>query len=367
MRTNYGKRLYVFGAVALAVFVGLMTLTGILCDGFATADRVKSAREAELNRVDFASVERVKAKLTAAESATAAALIQYEKVHADLTTFLSQHFAELMSEKPVASKDEKPAAEHAADNAKGPVKDVEPNPAMDKANQQLTDLRRRRTDLLTNLTETHPLVRQVELAIGDLEKQLKQLATELPATKPQPEVQQPAVAAKNWQETESEYRALLKEVGVAEKAYHAAQKAENSDRQTYERLAAATQAAPTKLVTAGGANPPMAIFLSGLIAVAVGILVARYARIPEATFHTAAEVRQSLGVAVLGVLPREAHLQPRERPRHESKWVRRTVTMAELSLVAAVAVIAVAAVADRQFLFDLIVDPLSACSNKFWC
>jgi hypothetical protein len=104
-----------------------------------------------------------------------------------------------------------------------------------------------------------------------------------------------------------------------------------------------------------------------LIAIAAGVLVARFARIPESTFHTVAEVRHSLNMAVLGVLPREAHVQPRERPREESNWVRRAVAVAELSLVAAVAAIAISAVADRQFLFDLIADPLAACSNKFWC
>jgi hypothetical protein len=369
MRTNNGKRLYVFGAVALAVFVGLMTLTGILCDGYATAGRVKAARDAELNHVDTGTVERAKAKLAAAETATAEALRHYEKVHAGLTAFLAQHFAELMTQGPATSNDANDSTAEDSPKADEPVK-TEANPALEKANQQLSDLRRRRSELLTNLTETHPLVRQVELAIGDLEAQLKQIASATAATKPETEQQKPAIdiaATKKWQETEEQYRSLLQEVGVAEKSYHAALKTENSDLQSYERLAAAAKSAPTKLVTAGGANPRLAILLCGLIATAAGVLVARFARIPESTFHTVAEVRHSLGIAVLGVLPRETHVQPRERPRQELKWVRRAVMVAELSLVAAVAVIAISAVADREFLFDLIADPLAACSNKFWC
>jgi hypothetical protein len=364
MRTNYGKRLYVFGAVALALFVGLMTLTGILCSGFATADRVNAAREADLNRVDVGTLERAKSKLATAESATAEALIQYETVHAELTAFLSQHFAELLTPSPVTSENTKDSTVASLRQTKNTDDKARSNSAGEKANQQLADLRRRRADLLTNLTETHPLVRQVELAIRDLESQLKQID----ADAPQVEEQKPAaVAVKNWEETEGQYRSLLKDVGTAEKAYHGAIKTENSVRQTYERLAAAAKAAPTKVVTAGGANPRLAILLCGLIAIAAGILVARYARIPETTFHTVAEVRQMLGVAVLGVLPRKAHVSPRERPRQQSKWVRRTVKIAELSLVAAVAVIAATAVIDRQFLFDLVADPLAACSNKYWC
>src|SRR5262245_55447139 len=96
MRTNRGRRLYVFSAVALATFVCLMMLAGILCNGFATADRVKAAREAEFQQADAGNLDQVKLNLAVAENATAAALEQYEKVHGELTDFLSQHFADLL-------------------------------------------------------------------------------------------------------------------------------------------------------------------------------------------------------------------------------------------------------------------------------
>jgi hypothetical protein len=380
MRTNRGRRLYVFFAVTLAVFVGLMTLTGILCDGFATADRVRAVREAELKQVESDAVDRAKLKLAAAEDATAQALDEYETVHGEFTSFLTKHFADLAAP-PSNDATTESRQNQSESTPQRPARQMIPNPAWEKANQQLADLRRRRTELLANLTESHPLVRQMELAVRDVENQLKSISSEIEdesgksgvarETPSNTSVQrQLRIDPENnavWHEADEMYRELMGKVAAAEDAYKQALNHEKTERREFDRLAASAATAPMVVTTAGGANPRLTIYLSGLVAIAAGVMVARWSRVSEATFQTAAEVRQSLGVTVLGVIPRDPHVEPRERPRRELKWVRRTVVGAELFLTAAVVMLVLTAVADRQFLFDLIADPLAACSSKFWC
>jgi hypothetical protein len=380
MRTNRGRRLYVFFAVALAVFVGLMTLTGILCDGFATADRVRAVREAELKHVETDAADRAKSKLAAAENATTLALHEYETVHGEFTNFLSKHFADLKTPQDNSTTTE-PRQNQTESTVERPARQMTSNPDWEKANQQLTNLRRRRTELLGNLTESHPLVRQMELAVHDVENQLKSIPPEIEGelvessvareTSQNKELQQPPrnepEKTVDWHLADEKYGELTGRVAATEEAYKQALDHEKTARREFDGLSARTAAAPTVVATAGGANPRLAIYLSGLVAIAAGVLVARWSRVSESTFQTAAEVRQSLGVTVLGVIPRDPHVEPRERPKRELKWVRRTVMGAELFLTAAVVMLALSAFADRQFLFDLIADPLAACSSKFWC
>ncbi|MCC7083743.1 MAG: hypothetical protein IT427_01905 [Pirellulales bacterium] len=371
MRTNRGKRLYVFGAVSLAVFVILMTLTGILSDGFASADRAKALKATETWQADVEATKRAKSNLAEIEASLAAALDKYNVAHQQFTRFLSEHFTELARANSKAAT-QQPVVENSAivEQNQESRRRTGANPAWERANQQLAELRRRRTELLTNFTESHPLVRQMEMAIRDGESQLRLLALEVSEMPQAAQPKSPAISAEteqNWQIVNEHYRTLLEQVEAAEMAYQSTLQTEQSARQSFERLTAALKAAPRQLVTAGGASPRLSIYLCGLIAIAAGVLVGRSSQAAEITFHTAAEVRQSLGVAVLGVLPGDPYIQPRERPKNEPVWVRRLVGVAELSLAAAVLVLTISAMADRQFLFDLIADPLAACSNKYWC
>jgi hypothetical protein len=95
--------------------------------------------------------------------------------------------------------------------------------------------------------------------------------------------------------------------------------------------------------------------------------MARGARISEAAFRTAADVRQRLDVTVLGLLPTATHVSPREQPLREPRRVGRAVMAAELCLAAAVTFLVVTAILDRQFFHDLMANPLAACSQRFWC
>ncbi len=380
MRTNRGRRLYVFFAVALAVFISLMTLTGIVCNGFTMVGREVTTRlsnEKSLNRTE---AEKSKAKLLDAERTTANALNQYEAVHSHLTEFLTQHFSDLASASTDKTDNNQTLNVDVQENKEMQVLAV-PNPAWEKANQQLTDLRHRHENLLANLTESHPLVRQMEFAIADLETQLKGIPQELVENSEKstiaPKSSLPGMlkdlpvtqadSATRWREAEDQYRNLLQEVTKAEQSYHAALLNEQTERRDAEKAASEPKVVQVVLASSGGANPQLSIYLCGIIAIAVALIVSRHAQLREPIFQTAAEVRQSLGTAVLGVIPRDPYILPREQPKQESKWVHRTVLAAEVILAVAVLLLVISSLVDTQFFLDLITDPLGACSNKFWC
>lgn len=384
MRTNRGRRLYAFFAVAMAVFLGLMIFTGIVCDGFAEPNQAPTISQVQispeggaLGGVKTATAD-LPAQVAEAEAATAAALRKFETANNRLADFLKEHFTELA--KVVSELAEADSAQAAAPiAAQAPAERMVPNPAWEAANRQLLDLRRRLTDLLANLTESHPLARQMQITITDLESQLKKIPVELKAPPiespvafvPQPEALKAAKtraeAAGRWRRTEEEYQQLSQDCFSAEQAFKLALQHEQAERRLAEQKASTP--APTAIVLAstGGANSAVAIFLCGTIAIAAGVLVARKARTAEATFHSAAEVRQSLGTAVLGVIPRAPQRVPRERPRQESKWVGRAVQVAEVALAAVVLLLAISSITDSHFFLDLVNDPLAACSKKFWC
>ena len=116
-----------------------------------------------------------------------------------------------------------------------------------------------------------------------------------------------------------------------------------------------------------GADLAVSIYLCGALAAGLGLLVARRSQVPEPTYTSIAEVRQSLETTVLGVIPRAPGQSPHEQPAREAVWVRRTVQTAELTLAAAALVLVACSLMDQRFLMELINDPFQACSEKFWC
>jgi hypothetical protein len=117
----------------------------------------------------------------------------------------------------------------------------------------------------------------------------------------------------------------------------------------------------------GQANPKVAILWCGIASLILGMVFGWNAKYAAAVFRSAAEVRQQLGLSVLGLLSLPPGQTPRERPVAESPWIGRLVTTSELLLVAMIACLAVAAATDRQFCHALMANPLSACSQKWWC
>src|SRR4029079_18755557 len=83
----------------------------------------------------------------------------------------------------------------------------------------------------------------------------------------------------------------------------------------------------------GQANPKGAILWCGIASLILGIVFGWNAKYAEAVFHSAAEVRQQLGLSVLGLLSLSPGQTPRERLVAESPWIGRLVTTSELLLV----------------------------------
>lgn len=313
----------------------------------------------------------------------------------------------------------KAAAERAAQRAaeqKQLAKAMAANPQWTELREKLEHLQQQRKKLLDTLTASHPAVVAVDLDITEVEQQLQSVPAQIATEVPQPEqiaaavetpaesreaieapqIKQPAMVpaptidlaawASRWSTEDSQFHELTEHLNAAKEEYRSALEQEETARQKHAEAAsavaavvlppapepatvpaAAPAAAPEEVAEPSGARPWRTIPWCGVVAVVLGLIVAGKAVVSEPVFRAAAAVRQALELPVLGLLSRGPAQLPREQPQREPQWVRRTVLSAELWLAAIVLLLAATGWADQQFWRDLIVDPLAACSRKFFC
>jgi capsular polysaccharide biosynthesis protein len=255
------------------------------------------------------------------------------------------------------------------------------NPQWEKLRNTLSDLQNQRDELLAKLTPSHPTVRAIDLSIAEVESQIAEIPMEI-----REETKNATTVAES---TTTDPATKSPAVKPDDKQFHVLAQAEETAQREYQRNLAAEAAAwdrQSQAVTEGihllqkgaskpikpaiisddaGANVSHAIIFSLIWALIVASMVARRACINEKTYETPAEVRQSLELPVLGMLPVNPHAA-REQPRREPRWVKRVVVSSEAWLAGIVVLLAVVSLLDTQFLHDLIADPLSACSKRFW-
>jgi hypothetical protein len=179
--------------------------------------------------------------------------------------------------------------------------------------------------------------------------------------------EQVALFAQQQQQFKLDFRRLEEKVSAAHLKYLTALAGVDAARQKRLKSLESKLAVSNLERPPGAANPTLTFLICGLLAVASGVAAARSARKPEPVFRNAAEVRQKLELTVLGILPFKSHQSPREQPFDEPRWIGRLVFASEVCLVAMVAVLIVSASADRHFFRELLANPLSACSQKWWC
>lgn len=108
--------------------------------------------------------------------------------------------------------------------------------------------------------------------------------------------------AERWHVAEAEFRKLSNRADSAQRKYRATVEQEKaawkSNREIAEKPVTVI-AGPPKI----RANPKSTILLCGIFSILVGFAAGSGARNSEAVFESAAEVRQQLGLTVLGLLP----------------------------------------------------------------
>jgi hypothetical protein len=132
--------------------------------------------------------------------------------------------------------------------------------------------------------------------------------------------------------------------------------------------AVADRTAALRIQTSSLGDGPLraTILWCSLLAMIVGAFVCASATANEQVFETAADVRQNLGLTVLGLLPRLAPV-PSDQPRREPSWVKHCIRASEFCLLALALGIAVLCVSDSQFFTKFLADPVAAVGQKLWC
>jgi hypothetical protein len=226
---------------------------------------------------------------------------------------------------------------------------------------------------------THPMVRSVEASIANVESQLKSIAKEIPGednsvqeraatTESKSHRESPAISNDAIEKADAEFRQRSDELEAARQKHAAAKERECAARQQQQKAEAENIAAiTTSPEIRSSALAATTIYLSGLVSISIGLVIASFARVTEATFRTAADVRQKLGLTVLGFISRRPGETPEEKPRIEPHWVSRFVLVAGVVVAASIACLVAASLLDPHFCHSLLENPLAACSQKFWC
>ena len=420
---NLRQRLHAFLAIGLAVFLLSLTAVGLTHRGFQF-----SATAAPLPAIPDAAVTQSETELQTASTAyqqarekTIATLDRYQAANARLRDFLDDSFAKFAAlEKQASDKEtaiEQPSAQPPATVPPPPASQQQiaqappaiqpnpllPNPLWIELNQRVNELQSRRLALLQTLQPDHPTIQAVDLSIADANSQLNrtpkqildpsvnvlpaptnQTANQSPAQAPTPQAPIAPPPAANSQislaairETDDQFRALSEQVTSAQTECQSAMSLQNSAwrKKTQAELdhaaALAARSAADKLaatqLASGGANLRHSLLASALLALACGLVVAIFARPSEPIFRSAAQIRQQLGLTILGLIPFSPFQSAHEKPRRQPRWIRRSILFAELCVAAIVLLLAVTALADKHFLNNLLANPLAACSQKFFC
>jgi hypothetical protein len=383
LTAQFRRRIYVALVVTLATFLLAITGVGFVCHGYDFSPPAKNLRSGAGEQNRFAERKLGEQLHSAAESASKD-LVEAEGA---LANFTIQHF-KLWPAKLERASNSHEVRNPPASLTSNPHETQPPamlaNPRWQELHDQLDKLKLRRSALLETFLPAHPAIQAIDTSIDALETRLSTVPQQVPVPTPitpgskpieSPEVPTQTTSesptaedfAAQWQAEAAEYQKLAKRAERAQQQYC------DTAKQETAALKSCTEVLEKPLVVAnlqapiGQANPKATILWCGIASLILGMVFGWNAKYAEAVFHSAAEVRQQLGLSVLGLLSLSPGQTPRERPVAESPWIGRLVTTSELLLVAMIACLAVTAATDRQFWHALILNPLSACSQKWWC
>ncbi len=165
------RRLYVFMAVALAVFVLSVNAIGFICHGFMTSEAVSSPAVAEQTAELQKKLTSLADEYDASRKATSSALADYDSSLGKCLDFFNNHFSDLKKQYTPTGKEDSPQLGNSRSTAAGPK--MIANPQWRQLHDRLAELEQERTKLLVNLTTEHPSVLAVDADIEEVKSQLQ--------------------------------------------------------------------------------------------------------------------------------------------------------------------------------------------------
>ncbi len=361
---RWGRRIYVFGVTAAAIFFVGLLVSSIVAANPRRADLPQpsdmSIAENPAERLPWGMLQAIRKDVVRSRR-------RLELAENDLFQFLNQRFL-AVRETSIVPIGSPPVAIQLSTVEPAPV-----DPKWAELENELTSAQRHRSDLLKTMQPLHPEVERLDLSIAELRQKLEQkpvTAGTSPASLAQAPVAESAptvVRPSNVSEeaARAAYQRLLVAAGRGRTKYEAAMERE---RQAYGEFGAAFEMA-TRLETSRPieiAEPEVAPAPMGpisLVALAIGMLAAICVRRIAPTYRAVREIEESLKVPVLatlspaismrrgaGAMAAPATLDP--------AWVRHGVSCSQFLLAIAVGIVLVLAIVDQPTLRHLI-KPLS--------
>ena len=182
------------------------------------------------------------------------------------------------------------------------------NPRRMEVSEQLSQLRRRREELLVTRTPAHPLVEEIQQRIAETEQLFNSLAETVPNGQPQVtiEPEKPTAVEPAFEEdveTAREFRKLKRAVAETSDALETAARAERELLAQPQQMPAmwVEPARPTKLSQKPSRRPGLALLaLAASLAMASGVGMISTAAGMSRPVSSVAEVRDTLPVPVVG-------------------------------------------------------------------
>ncbi len=349
------RRAYAFLTVGLAVFLLTLTGIGVVCKGYATAANKNDSIRGRDHEQIASKLTMVKAELQIASATAAAAFKELETSKTALRDFIKT-----LSNMPAADRPQDKSSNSTKTNPDRSALEIEnspaaaspttiANPRWTEVHDQLEKLQTRRAELHTLMMPSHPAILAIDSTIADVETLLETINKEIPGTTNSTIVQNqstanaiaravdPATIAPEptigngledapQREAELQNRKITERMETAANNYKYALFNQQQTAARKEKLEAeyfASISAPAEVH--GSANPGTGIFIGFLAAIVLGTAAALGSRVSERTFAAASEVRQRLGLTVLGFIsrrdcepPRKGHSENRHGRRNPS-------------------------------------------------
>ena len=338
----------------------------------ATAKKDDAAAEAHLLADEYVALvneppthPNAGKRAAAARTALAEAQRQFDQASEQLAKFQRENAEQLRPDNTTTQSPPQPAA---------PMAIARPNPRWLELQQRLKVLRAAREELLTDKTEHHPQVRDLQWQVEEVEAELAAVAqsvvSELPAAQPAVVERKPSQPSPELLNRQQQLQTTL---AAAKKQLAAAQAEFDATREVpaHQTTALAAIAGPAKIVSSQGAGASRSgVFGGALLALVLGAVVAARSRVVREPSTVVSMQRvEMLGIPVAGALTTGDGPALSPPMAINPNWISWLTFACELLIGAIALLLVLSACADWQFAAHLLRDPLSALTdavNRLW-
>ena len=247
------------------------------------------------------------------------------------------------------------------------------NPRWLELHQQLANLKHRRSELLSDVTEHHPELKDYDKHIADVTKQLRATPAWIdlgesgqPAERKDTTAELSDALAKHQHKSQAVISATKLLEAARDKFEEAAAVEQESHRaaSTSARLELAWHTPADSHEGVGWRAPRGSTSLALLVALAGGGLAAVCVGKPDFRLRTIGQARRMLSVPVLAVLSRDDSDGPDASPASDSRWARHLRFAAEIVVLGFIAAWIVCLSADSTFASDVARQPLTTLGGS---